>query len=172
MASDLWEKVKKRFRNTVMENTEAGNLVQSKESRDRLNTSKNFEQNVDWTDFEKYFAKDEYIKFLKNTKTEQSLQVYEEHKIEDAKYKNILERALQQMKVSDKDEKESKFTHRSEAHSRTSSNSSSVAIRKRAKAEAAQAKLEFAMKEADLQKQKAYIEGKKKLQVQRHLLKG
>ncbi|CAC5418392.1 unnamed protein product [Mytilus coruscus] len=28
---------------------------------------------------------DEYIKFLKNTKTEESLQVYEEHKIEDAK---------------------------------------------------------------------------------------
>ncbi|CAC5356441.1 unnamed protein product [Mytilus coruscus] len=98
-----------------------------------------------------------------NTKTEESLQVYEEHKIEDAKYKNILERALQQMKVSDKDEKESKFTHRSEAHSRTSSNSSSVAIRKRAKAEAAQAKLEFAMKEADLQKQKAYIEEQEKV---------
>ncbi|CAC5416361.1 unnamed protein product [Mytilus coruscus] len=106
---------------------------------------------------------DEYIKFLKNTKTEESLQVYEEHKIEDAKYKNILERALQQMKVSDKDEKESKFTHRFEAHSRTSSNSSSVAIRKRAKAEAAQAKLEFAMKEADLQKQKAYIEEQEKV---------
>ncbi|CAC5368841.1 unnamed protein product [Mytilus coruscus] len=67
------------------------------------------------------------------------------------------------MKVSDKDEKESKFTHRSEAHSRTSSNSSSVAIRKRAKAEAAQAKLEFAMKEADLQKQKAYIEEQEKV---------
>ncbi|XP_071177333.1 uncharacterized protein [Mytilus edulis] len=106
---------------------------------------------------------DEYMKFLKNTKIEESLKVYEEHKIEDAKYKNILERALQQMKVSDKDEKESKFTQRSEAHSRTSSNSSSVAIRKRAKAEAAQAKLEFAMKEADLQKQKAYIEEQEKV---------
>ncbi|VDI23124.1 Hypothetical predicted protein [Mytilus galloprovincialis] len=106
---------------------------------------------------------DEYMKFLKNTKTEESLQVYKEHKIEDAKYKNILERALQQMKVSDKDEKESKLTHRSEAHSRTSSNSSSVAIRKRAKAEAAQAKLEFAMKEADLQKQKAHIEEQEKV---------
>ncbi|CAC5391013.1 unnamed protein product [Mytilus coruscus] len=59
------------------------------------------------------------------------------------------------------------FTHRSEAHSRTSSNSSSVAIRKRAKAEAAQAKLEFAMMEADLQKQKAYIEEQEKLQIRR-----
>ncbi|XP_052074220.1 uncharacterized protein LOC127712067 [Mytilus californianus] len=103
------------------------------------------------------------MKFLKNTKTEESLQVYEEHKIEDSKYKNILERALQQIKVSDKDEKASKLSHRSQAQSRTSSNSSSVAIRKRAKAEAAQAKLEFAMKEADLQKQKAHIEEQEKV---------
>ncbi|CAG2243326.1 E4.1.1.15 [Mytilus edulis] len=58
MASDLWEKVKKRFRNTVMENTETGNLVQSKESRERINRSKSFEQNIDWTDLEKYFTKD------------------------------------------------------------------------------------------------------------------
>ncbi|CAC5402704.1 unnamed protein product [Mytilus coruscus] len=123
---------------------------------ERFSTTKQEDTNT-------FLYSDEYIKFLKNTKTEESLQVYEEHKIEDAKYKNILERALQQMKVSDKDEKESKFTHRSEAHSRTSSNSSSVAIRKRAKAEAAQAKLEFAMKEADLQKQKAYIEEQEKV---------
>ena len=105
---------------------------------------------------------EEYMKFLKNTETEESLQLYEEHKIEDAKYKNILDRALQQIKVSDKDEKESNLTHRSEAHSRTSSNStcsSSVAIRKRA----AQAKLAVATEEAVLQKQKAHIEEHEKV---------
>ncbi|CAG2244642.1 unnamed protein product [Mytilus edulis] len=103
---------------------------------------------------------------VENMETEESLQLYEEHTIEDAKYKNILDRALQQIKVSDKDEKESNLTHRSEAHSRTSSNStcsSSVAIRKRAKAEAAQAKLAVATEEAVLQKQKAHIEEHEKV---------
>ncbi|CAC5388524.1 unnamed protein product [Mytilus coruscus] len=74
------------------------------------------------------------------------------------KVSECMRSTLQQMKVSDKDEKASKLSHRSQAHSRTSSNSSSVAIRTRAKVEAAQDKLKFVIKEADLQKQKAYIE--------------
>ncbi|CAG2254064.1 unnamed protein product [Mytilus edulis] len=106
---------------------------------------------------------EEYLKYLRNTRTEDSLRIAEEHKKEDLKYKDIIERALQQTKVSDRHETSSQFTHRSGAHSRASSNSSSVALRKRAKAEAAQVKLEFALKEAEMQKQKAYIEEQEKI---------
>lgn len=106
---------------------------------------------------------EEYLKYLRNTRTEDSLRIAEEHKKEDLKYKDIIERALQQTKVSDRHETSSQFTHRSGAHSRASSNSSSVALIKRAKAEAAQVKLEFALKEAEMQKQKAYIEEQEKI---------
>ncbi|CAG2190976.1 unnamed protein product [Mytilus edulis] len=67
---------------------------------------------------------EEYLKYLRNTRTEDSLRIAEEHKKEDLKYKDIIERALQQTKVSDRHETSSQFTHRSGAHSRASSNSS------------------------------------------------
>lgn len=63
MANDLWQKVKLQFLKTQMEDFQESDSKQQNVTSDpkKVRKQSTFDKSVEWSDFEKYFAKGMFI---------------------------------------------------------------------------------------------------------------